>query len=156
MSAPATPIAASSLSEAGRIATVLGLPRAGSIDEIRLADSVAKGFPTTAASRAVRYVDPDGTFLRVTDIIPKSTLAKRQKEKKPLSKDESEKLYAFAKVAVEMSRIYHGDMQRAAQFLIAPHPLLNDRRPADLALESVAGAEVVLKLLQRADAGVTL
>jgi uncharacterized protein (DUF2384 family) len=38
--------------------------------------------------------------------------------------------------------------------MMQEHPLLGGRTPIDLAKESIAGADLVLKLLAKADAGV--
>ncbi|MEL6372925.1 MAG: antitoxin Xre-like helix-turn-helix domain-containing protein [Pseudomonadota bacterium] len=123
---------------------------------MRLAAKVQRGFPVSAATRIVRFIDPRGEAFAPTDLVPKSTLAKRKKDKQPLTKDESEKLYAFARVVVETLRLYHDDRERAVRFLNTAHPLLDDRSPAELALETTAGAEAVMKMLLRADASVAV
>ena len=42
-----------------------------------------------------------------------------------------------------------GDKDRARRFLLNPHPMLGDRTPLDIALESGAGADLVVNLLGR-------
>ena len=132
----------------------MGLPRSREIDDLALVEIVRRGFPANTAKTVVQRVDPDGRFLLATDIIPKSTLHRRLKNQKPLTKDESEKIFALSKVFAEVLRIYHGDKDLAARFLIFPHPMLNNRPPIDLAKESIAGADLILKVLAQADAGV--
>ena len=71
-----------------------------------------------------------------------------------LSKEESERLFAVSKVFASVLQIYHRDTDLAAQFLTRPHPLLGGRRPLDLAIESSAGADLVIKLTTKIEASV--
>jgi putative toxin-antitoxin system antitoxin component (TIGR02293 family) len=140
------------LSEARRIARFLGLPNWRRIDDIGLVDSVRKGFPAGTARTVAERIDPEGQFVKATDIIPKSTLSRRKD--KPLTRDESERVLALSRVFAETLRIYGGDARLVAMFLRRAHPMLAGRSPIELAKESIAGADLVLKLLAKADAGV--
>jgi len=142
-------------SEASGIAAFLGLPKADEVDDLDLVDAVRKGFPTKTAATVARRIDPQERFLRATDIIPKSTYQRRIKSR-TLTKDESEKLLALSKVLVRTLRLYANDVDLAAHFLLRNHPLLRGRKPLDLAKESTAGADLVLKLLIKAEAGVAV
>jgi putative toxin-antitoxin system antitoxin component (TIGR02293 family) len=139
------------VSEARSIAKFMGLADWARLDDLGLVERIAKGFPVKTATTVIERLDPEGKFVRATDIIPKSTLHRR---KNALTKDESEKVWALSKVFYEVLRIYHGDAGRAARFMIQEHPMLGNRMPIDLAKESIAGADLVLKLLAKADAGV--
>jgi len=141
-------------SEASRLAYFLGLPRWRDVDDLVLVEAVKKGFPIKTASLIVKKIDPDGRFLQETDLIPKSTYHRRKKGLQVLTKDESEKILRLAKVFLEVLRQYRGDTKLAAQFLLREHPMLGGRSPIDLAKESTAGSDLVLKLLAKADAGV--
>lgn len=141
-------------SEASRIARFMGLRGWSRMDDLRLVERVEKGLPFSTADRIVRKVDPTGTRLHVFDIIPKGTYYRRKQQKKPLSKDESETVFALSKVFAETVRQYHGDNVLAGQFLSRKHALLGGRSPLDVTRESTAGADLVLKLLGRAEAGV--
>ncbi len=138
-------------SEARRIAKFMGLPDWAKVDDLGLVERVAKGFPVKTATIVIERIDPHGKFVRATDIIPKSTLHRR---KHALTKDESEKIWAISKVFYEVLKLYHDDAGRAARFMLQVHPMLGGRAPIDLAKESIAGADLVLKLLAKADAGV--
>ncbi len=138
-------------SEARRIAKFMGLPDWAKVDDLGLVERVAKGFPVKTATIVIERIDPHGKFVRATDIIPKSTLHRR---KHALTKDESEKIWAISKVFYEVLKLYHDDAGRAARFMLQMHPMLGGRSPIDLAKESIAGADLVLKLLAKADAGV--
>lgn len=143
-------------SEASRIAQFMGLPRWQSVDDLGLVARVQKGFPAATAETVARRIDPRGSFLKATDIIPKSTLHRREKDQRPLSQDDSEKVLALSRVFSEALRIYHDDAAACGVFLTRPHPLLGRRAPVDLATESIAGADLVLKLLSKAEAGVAV
>jgi putative toxin-antitoxin system antitoxin component (TIGR02293 family) len=145
---------AAPLSEARRIAQFMKLPRWDRMDDLGLVEAVRKGFPLKTADAIVQRIDPQGRYLKSTDIIPKSTLHRRQKSQQPLSKDESERIFALSKVLSEALRLYGGDTERCAHFMIRKHPMLGNRTPLELAIESIAGADLVLKLLAKADAGV--
>lgn len=139
------------ISEARRIAKFMGLADWAKMDDLGLVDRVAKGFPVKTATVVMERIDPEGKFVRATDIIPKSTLHRR---KHALTKDESEKVWALSKVFYEVLKIYHNDAGRAARFMIQEHPMLGGRTPIDIAKESIVGADLVLTLLAKADAGV--
>jgi putative toxin-antitoxin system antitoxin component (TIGR02293 family) len=116
---------------------------------------IAKGLPTKTTETVVRRIDPHEQFLRATDIFPKSTYRRRVKTR-TLSKEESERLFAVSKVFALVLQIYHRDTELAAQFLTKSHPLLGGRSPLDLAIESNAGADFVLKLMNKIEAGVAV
>ena len=143
-------------SEASRLAAFLGLPKAKRMSDLTLVERVERGFPPNTADIIVRRVDPKGEFLQVRHIIPKSTYHRRLKKMQVLTKDESEKILALAKVFVQVLRQYHEDSKLAAQYLVREHALLGGRTPIDVAKESTAGADLVLKLLAQAEAGVAV
>jgi putative toxin-antitoxin system antitoxin component (TIGR02293 family) len=149
-----TTATAAATSDSSRIAEFMGLPRWRGMDDMDLVARVLKGFPARTAATVVSRIDPEGRFLKVTDIIPKSTLHRREKDNKPLTQSESEKLLALSRVFAEVIRIYHADSDASLQFLTRSHPLLNNRAPIELATESIAGTDLVLKLLAQADAGI--
>jgi putative toxin-antitoxin system antitoxin component (TIGR02293 family) len=142
---------AATTSEATRTAWFLGLRADSDLDLVR---RVERGFPTKSADTLARRLDPQGQYLRVTDIIPKSTYHRRIKAKEPFSKEESEKLFSLAKVFAEVARQYDNDMTRVGQFMARKHPLLDGQTPLDVAKRTSAGADLVLKILAQADAGV--
>jgi putative toxin-antitoxin system antitoxin component (TIGR02293 family) len=130
------------------------LPRWRDFDDLRLVDKVALGLPVSAAETVVRRIDPDGHYVRLQDIMPKSTYYRRKERGEPLSPGESEKVLALSKVFQEALRQYRGDARTAAIFLTRHHPMLAGRTPFEVARGSVAGAHLVLNLLARAEAGV--
>lgn len=144
------------LSEASRIARFMGLRGWPKIDDVGLVERVATGLPISTAATIVRKLDPSGAYLHVYDLIPKATYYRRKEQKKPLTKSQSEMIFALSKVFSEVIRHYHNDSELAFLFLSRNHPILGGRSPLDVARESTAGADLVLKLLERAEAGVAV
>ena len=138
-----------------QIAELLGLPRPGSFDDIKLVDSMRHGFPARSAERVVRSMDPGGARMSAYDLVAKSTLHRAIEADKPLSTDASETLWQVARVFIEARRQYR-DTEEALAFLFRPHPLLDGRRPFDLARETAAGADLVLRVLAQAEAGLPI
>jgi putative toxin-antitoxin system antitoxin component (TIGR02293 family) len=138
------------------IARDLGLARWQSVNDVELAARVGRGLPARVVERLVTGIDPEGRHVASDRLVAKSTLHRRVKAKAPLSRDESDRVVALARVARALRRIYHDDQELVLMFLTRKHAMLADRRPIDLAVESVAGADVVLKLLGRLEAGVAV
>ena len=65
----------------------------------------------------------------------------------------SERLYEVSRVLDAVSRTYHGDKAAIVRFLEKPHRLLGGYTPLEMAQSSSAGAEAVINMLRRAEAG---
>lgn len=141
--------------ESEQIARILGLPRPGSFDDVKLVGCIKQGIPAQSAAAVAQVIDPAGVQLKAYHLVPKSTLHRREADAKPLSTDDSETLWQVARVYVEALRQYH-EAGAASAFLFRRHPLLGGQRPIDLARETTAGADLVLKLLAQAEAGVAV
>jgi putative toxin-antitoxin system antitoxin component (TIGR02293 family) len=81
-------------------------------------------------------------------IIPRSTLAAQKKKSDTLTPSQGERLYQAGKVFGFAMTVF-GDREKARRFLTRPHMMLDDRTPLDIALESGAGADLVVNLLGR-------
>jgi putative toxin-antitoxin system antitoxin component (TIGR02293 family) len=137
------------------IAKFMRLRRPDTYTSLKLANSVADGFPVHSVEAVCKRIDPTGQRLSIYDVVAKPTYHRKKQERKPLSKDDSEKLWQIARVYVEAMRHYRDD-DDAVAFLFRPHPLIEGRRPIDLAKESAAGAALVVGLLAEAEAGVAV
>lgn len=136
-------------SESGRIGLLLGLAEEP-LDDIRLADHVSEGLHPSAAEELAGLV---GRGHIVGPLIPEATLRRARKGGTPLSREMSERLYEVSRVVDAVSRTYHGDRAAITRFLERPHRLLGGRTPMQMAQSSSAGAEAVINLLRRAEAG---
>ena len=92
------------LSEASQIAQFMGLPKWAEMDDVRLVKRVETGLPISTAEKIIRRIDPGRVYLRVQDIIPKATYYRRKEQGKPLTKDQSEKIFALSRVFHETLR----------------------------------------------------
>ena len=139
-------------SEATRIGRLLGLADAP-VDDVALARRVSQGLRASSAE-ALASVLGRGTV--VGAVIPEATLRRARTQRKALSREMSERLYEVGRVVDMVSRIYRGDRDAVMRFLNRPHQLLGGETPLAMARSSSAGAEAVVNLLRRAEAGVAL
>lgn len=145
----------SDLPESAQIAEILGLPEPSSFDDLKLAGRIAHGLRIRSVERVVDRIDPGGSSISSTSFVPKSTLQRRKASGARLGVSASEKLWQVTRVFVEARRQYRSD-EGARAFLLRPHPLLEGRTPLDVARETAAGADLVLKLLGEAEAGIAV
>lgn len=138
-----------------QIAEFLGLPHAEGFSDLMMVEALRQGVPVRSAEVVAKHIDPTGAHVSVYDFVPKSTLHRCRQDKKRLSKDVSAQLWQVARVYVEARRQY-GSERDALEFLLRRHPLLEDQTPFSLAKDTVAGADLVLRVLAQAEAGVAI
>ncbi len=137
-------------SQAWHVARLLGVNDAGRVDDVALADHIAAGL---MASAAEGLIDILGRGTVIGRIVPEATFRRHKSNRKALSREMSERLYEVGRVVVVAEAAYGGDSENARRFLSRPNPLLDGRTPLDLAIASSAGADAVINLLHKADAG---
>ncbi len=140
-------------SEPARLARLLALPPDEGTDDVALARRITTGLPVRSVSVLAELL---GNAHVVGPVVPEATLRRMKKARKPLSREHSERLYELSRVVDAVGRVFHGDDARVRAFMTRPHPLLQGASPLDLARSSSAGAEAVLNLVRRAEAGVAL
>jgi len=136
--------------QSGRIAVLLGLKDKSPLDDVSLADRIAKGLGVGAAEALATVI---GRASVVGPVIPEATLRRAKKQRKALSREMSERLYEVGRVVDAVSRSYHGDEEAISRFLNRPHNMLGGRSPLELAQSNSAGAEAVINLVRRAESG---
>ncbi len=136
--------------ESGRVAQLLSLPTGESFGDVELAARVAEGLPADAVSHLEALVGASGV------LVPEATLRRARSAGKPLSRQHSERVYEISLVVDALARSYRGDRTRIHAFLHRAHPLLGGMSPFDMARSSSAGARLVLKVIERANAGVAV
>lgn len=136
-----------------RVAMLLGLGGAAKMDDLALADQVVMGFPVKAATRLAELISTAGGQVRV---LSEPTLRRAKTTRKPLSREQSERVYELGRVLDAAARVFAGDPGMVARFLRRPNPVLDGRPPLDVARSSSAGAQAVINLLEEAEAGVAL
>ncbi|MGN6062489.1 antitoxin Xre/MbcA/ParS toxin-binding domain-containing protein [Brevundimonas diminuta] len=137
-------------SDAARIGKLLGLNDNETMDDVALAERVSQGLKPAAAAALGQVI---GMPRVVGQIIPEATLRRARTSRKPLSREMSERLYEVGRVVDAVGRAYRGDSAAVVRFLNRPHQLLNGRTPLAMAQSSSAGAEAVINMVRRADAG---
>ena len=121
----------------------LGLSRLWATPSMEGVDEIRDGL-------AIENLDGLNSLLPGTThrIVPKSTLAALKKRSARLPAEPSNRVYQAGKVFGFAMMIYR-DEDKARDFLTRRHPMLRDRTPIDVALESGAGADMVINLLGR-------
>ena len=139
--------------ESRRLARFLDLDDTEHLDEVTFARRVAAGLPIRAVAALGELVGRSRLEGRIASA---ATLHRHRKSGRALSRSHSERVYGLARVLDAVGRAFHGDVVRIDDFLNRPHPLLDGESPLDMATSSSAGADAVLNLVRRAEAGVAV
>jgi len=135
---------------AHELAALLGLypKKAKQFTSLDLAAAVVRGLPVSAVDRLCVRIAPGDSSLR-NRIVPKATLARRQRAQDPrLSSAESDRLARLARLWAFAVEVW-GAEPAARRFFAEPHPLLGGRIPRDVATETEIGARTVEEILGR-------
>ncbi len=138
-------------SEAARVARLLAIDEPDALSDVQLARRVSRGLLPLAAAALAEVL---GRNRVVGPVVPEATLRRARRARKPLSRELSERLYEVGRVVDAVGRAYHGNRDAIDTFLNRPHPLLDGETPFDMARSSSAGADAVLNLIRRAEAGI--
>jgi putative toxin-antitoxin system antitoxin component (TIGR02293 family) len=136
------------MTDFGTVETLLGVNPKNAESTLSLALSIEKGLPVAALDRVARFVAPESRNVWVHRFVPKATLERRRKDKKPLTAQEGDKVARVAKVATFAINIFK-DEDKAREFLTRPHMMLENKTPIDVALSTGAGADAVMNILGR-------
>ena len=132
----------------GEVASVLGLPaREGTAQSpVAMITRIEDGLPTTALDRVARLLAPGDAQFKYR-LVPKATY-ERRKAAHRLSADESARLARVARVWAVALDVWKTE-EATRTFLFRPHPMIEDRRPIDVVIQSEFGAELVVEILGR-------
>jgi putative toxin-antitoxin system antitoxin component (TIGR02293 family) len=119
--------------------------------ELRLADRIASGFPTTAVDDVIGSGLVEASVIYEI-VVPRRTLADRKLKQKPLSPEQSDRLVRVLRIYARAEEAI-GDVSRAYRWLHRANRALEGMRPIDL-LGSDAGTRAVEKVLGRIEHGV--
>lgn len=120
--------------------------------EVQLVELLRAGLAAERAERLARHLDVSLTELLALTGIKNSTYHDRKKKGKPLSAEESERLYRIAKLA-EAAEAYFEDKAAARRWLEHPKVALGGKSPLVFG-RTAEGATYVLALLGRMAYGV--
>lgn len=129
------------------IADVLGLPvkEIAARSPFGLMSRIEDGLPIGALERVARLLAPSDSQFKYR-LIPKATY-ERRKSALRLSSDEGTRLARVARVWSLALDVWQTE-EDARDFLFRSHPMLEDRRPIDVVIQSEIGAELVLDVLR--------
>jgi putative toxin-antitoxin system antitoxin component (TIGR02293 family) len=142
-------------SEPMRLARLLRLTDAHGRSDLAFADRIATGLPVKSAL-ALGDILNQVRDKALYGVVSESTLRRAQKAKAPLAREHSERIYELGRVVDHAAKTFRGDLPAIARFLGRPNQALEGRTPFDVAKSSSAGAELVVRLLREADAGVAV
>ena len=129
------------------VADVLGLPPSvGGQSAFGLITRIEEGLPLDTLDRVVRLVAPGDAQFKYR-LVPKATY-ERRKTRNALSADQGTRVARLAKVWGIALDVWK-DADAARHFLFRPHPMLEDKRPVDVTIQSEFGAEMVVDILGR-------
>ena len=134
--------------ETRNLATLLGFApkKAQAITSLDLADAVGRGLSVDVVDLLSKVIAPDDSTMR-NRIVPKATLMRRQRAPgRRLSPEESGRVARLARLWAFALDVW-GSPEAARRFLGTPHPLLRNRVPRELAIETEIGARAVENIL---------
>lgn len=127
------------------VADILGLPgKLAPRSTIGLVARIEDGLPLDTLERVARLVAPGDSQFKYR-LVPRATY-ERRKGKKVLSSEEGTRLARLARVWGLAREVWGGD-EEARDFLFRPHPMIEDKRPVDVVIQSEFGAEMVVDIL---------
>jgi putative toxin-antitoxin system antitoxin component (TIGR02293 family) len=128
------------------VADVLGLPakEVAARSPFGLISRIEEGLPLDALERIARLLAPGDTRFKYR-LVPKATF-ERRKGAHRLSSDEGIRLARLARVWSLALDVWK-DEEEARDFLFRGHPMIEDKRPIDVAIQNEFGAEMVVDIL---------
>ena len=144
------------LGDAGEVARLMGLPSWRTMSSLALIDQIEQGLPIATAERVARAMAPDDPRAKFK-LLSRSTWTRlKKRSRQRLSREMSERVYGVARVVFEAGRLWCGDQAATVRFLNRSHLLLGGRTPLDVARESTTGADLVVRIIGEARAGVAV
>lgn len=122
------------------ISRVMGLKK-GVRDVEHLMQAIEQGLPMRALSKVLAYLAGPDRFSRNTllgNVVSLATF-KRRRLLKPA---EGEKVARLARLIAHARFVWDGNDEAVREFFTAPHPLLERRRPLDLAFSELGAMKV--------------
>lgn len=118
---------------------------------LQFIEFLEKGLPISSVERIAEALAPRDVEFRY-HIVPRATFARMKAEKRRLNKTQGELVARLAEVWTDALRVWKSE-EDARSFLSRKHPLLENNRPIDLALQSEIGAQLVRDVLGRLEHG---
>lgn len=144
------------VSDAAEIARLMGLPSWRQMNSLALVNQIEQGLPLQVVERISRAMAPDDPRAKFI-LLSRSTWSRLQRRpRQHLTREMSDRVHGVARVLLEARRLWADDGPAMVRFLNRPHLLLGERTPLDVARESTAGADLVVRIIGEARAGVAV
>lgn len=124
----------------GDISRVMGLKK-GVGDVEHLMQAIEHGLPKQALSAVLGYFSGQDLISK-NDLLGKIVSLATFKRRKLLKPDEGEKVARLARLIAYARFAWDGDDEAVRDFFVSPHPLLERRRPLDLAFSELGAMKV--------------
>ena len=142
--------------DAAEIARLMGLPSWRKMSSLSLLDQLERGLPLQAAERIAQVMAPGNPRAKYTLMSRSTWSSLRKRPRRHLTREVSERVHRVACVLLEARRLFSNDDPAMVRFLKRPHLLLGGRTRLDAARESTAGADLVVRIIGEARAGVAV
>jgi putative toxin-antitoxin system antitoxin component (TIGR02293 family) len=121
--------------------------------DFQVAEHINQGLPPKTVKHLAEHLDFTVNALLTFTNIKSSTYHDRQRKKRPLSPEESSRIYRLAKVVEAAEAYFEGDKEAALRWLNQPKVALGGKVPLEFA-RTPEGSDYVIKLLGRMEHGV--
>ncbi len=122
------------------ISRVMGLKKSvGDVEQ--LMEAIEHGLPKQALSAVLAYFSEQDVLSR-NELLGKIVSLATFKRRKLLKPDEGEKVARLARLIAYARFVWDGDDHAVREFFMSPHPLLERRRPLDLAFSELGAMKV--------------
>ena len=122
------------------ISRVMGLKKSvGDVEHLMAA--IEDGLPKQALSAVLAYFSDHEAVSR-NELLAKVVSLATFKRRKLLKPDEGERVARLARLITHARFVWDGDDQAVREFFMAAHPLLERRRPLDLAFSELGAMRV--------------
>lgn len=122
------------------ISRVLGLKK-GVGDVEHLMAAIEHGLPKQTLSTVLAYFLGQDVLSK-NELLGKVVSLATFKRRKLLKPDEGEKVARLARLIAYARFVWDGDDQAVREFFLSPHPLLDRRKPLDLAFSELGAMKV--------------
>lgn len=123
------------------ISRVMGLKK-GVGDLEHLMEAIEQGLPKQALSVVLAYFSEQQNAFSRNEFLGKVVSLATFKRRRRLKPEEGEKVARLARLIAYARLVWDGDDAAVRAFFLSPHPLLERRRPLDLAFSDLGAMKV--------------
>ncbi len=121
--------------------------------EFQVAERINRGMPASTVTRLAEKLAMSESQVLEYAGVPDSTFHSRKRAHKPLTADQSSRVYRIARVLAAAEAYFEGDQVAAKRWLTSPKLGLDGSSPLEFA-RTPEGSDYAVRLLQRMEHGV--